>query len=113
MKIRRAVRALLAGLAGAAALAAVPGAVPAASADPASTVVYQAGTNGYSCFRIPAIVKANNGDLLAFAEGRKNSCADAGDIDTVVKRSKDNGKTWSAPQIVIQGFGDTKETRRR
>lgn len=56
--------------------------------------VYKAGDNDYQCFRIPAIIKTNNGTLLAFAEARKNNCADAGDIDLVVRRSADNGKTW-------------------
>ncbi|MEV4596858.1 sialidase family protein [Amycolatopsis sp. NPDC049253] len=111
MNLRRVARGLLAALAGATAFAAaavVPGATPAASADAASTVVYQAGTGGYSCFRIPAIVKANNGDLLAFAEGRKNSCADTGDIDLVMKRQAKGSSTWGPLQIVIQGFGDVK-----
>ncbi|MFA6851332.1 MAG: sialidase family protein [Selenomonadaceae bacterium] len=35
------------------------------------------------------------GTILAFAEGRREDCDDAGDIDIVLKRSKDNGKTWS------------------
>lgn len=50
---------------------------------------------GYSCFRIPAIVRTLNGTLLAFAEGRKQNCGDSGNIDLVLKRSLDNGKTWS------------------
>lgn len=77
----------------------------------ANTPVYQERTEGYDCFRIPAVVKAKNGDLLAFAEGRVGGatfCNDRADIDTVYKRSTDGGKTWSSPRIVIQGFGDTK-----
>ncbi|MEQ9459972.1 MAG: exo-alpha-sialidase [Phycisphaeraceae bacterium] len=62
--------------------------------------VYVSGTNGYNTFRIPAIVKATNGDLLAFAEGRKNSRSDTGDIDLVLRRSSDGGQTWSPIQIV-------------
>lgn len=57
--------------------------------------LFKNGTEGYKCFRIPAIVATNNGTLLAFAEGRKNGCSDTGDIDLVLKRSDDNGKTWS------------------
>lgn len=64
------------------------------------TDVFRRGDDGYACYRIPAIVKARNGDLLAFAEARKHSCSDTGDIDLVVKSSADNGKTWSAVRIV-------------
>lgn len=53
------------------------------------------GTDGYACFRIPTMVITNNGNILAFAEGRRNSCEDQGDIDIVLKRSTDQGKTWS------------------
>ncbi|MDD4158898.1 MAG: sialidase family protein [Proteiniphilum sp.] len=62
-----------------------------------STVVdvFQSGQDGYACFRIPAIVQSKTGNLLAFAEARKNSCSDTGDIDLVLKRSQDGGKTWS------------------
>ncbi|GAB3567860.1 exo-alpha-sialidase [Amycolatopsis endophytica] len=62
---------------------------------------------GYFCFRIPAIVKSAHGTLLAFAEGRVNDCGDAGDIDLVLKRSTDGGRTWSPMQIVNPGDGDT------
>ncbi|MBS1601597.1 MAG: sodium/solute symporter [Bacteroidetes bacterium] len=62
--------------------------------------VFKNGDDGYKCFRIPAIVTTTKGTVLAFAEARKNNCGDAGDIDLVVKRSGDGGRTWSALQVV-------------
>ncbi|NIH87713.1 sialidase family protein [Amycolatopsis granulosa] len=62
---------------------------------------------GYACFRIPAIVKSTHDTLLAFAEGRVHDCGDAGDIDLVLKRSTDGGKTWSPLSVVNPGDGDT------
>ncbi len=62
--------------------------------------VFVSGTEGYKSFRIPAIVKAKNGDLLAFCEGRVHGSGDYGDIKIVLKRSSDLGKTWSSLQIV-------------
>ncbi|WP_235981219.1 sialidase family protein, partial [Streptomyces albidus (ex Kaewkla and Franco 2022)] len=62
---------------------------------------------GYSCFRIPAVVRTAKGTLLAFAEGRVRDCGDAGDIDVVVKRSTDGGRTWGPLQVVTRGGGDT------
>lgn len=66
------------------------------------TVVFQNGDEGYKCYRIPAIVKAPKGDLLAFAEARRNSCSDHGDVRIVLKRSTDNGQTWSGFQTVAE-----------
>jgi sialidase-1 len=65
-----------------------------------SVPVYVSGTDGYKSFRIPAIIKAPNGNLLAFCEGRVNGSGDFGDIKIVLKRSSDNGTTWTALQIV-------------
>jgi sialidase-1 len=62
---------------------------------------------GYHCFRIPAVVRSTKGTLLAFAEGRVNNCGDTGDIDVVLKRSTDGGKSWQPMQLVNSGNGDT------
>ncbi|MBV7694218.1 sialidase family protein [Streptomyces sp. TRM70350] len=62
---------------------------------------------GYACFRIPAVVQSTNGTLLAFAEGRVLNCGDATDIDIVLKRSTDGGRTWGPLQVVNDGGGDT------
>lgn len=62
---------------------------------------------GYACFRIPAIVRTTDGTLLAFAEGRVLNCGDAADIDIVLKRSTDGGRTWGPLQVVNEGAGDT------
>ena len=62
--------------------------------------LYRSGEEGYRCFRIPAIVATTRGTLLAFAEGRKNGCGDAGDVDLVLKRSVDGGTTWSRLTVI-------------
>ena len=59
--------------------------------------VYKPGESGYAAFRIPAVVVSKAGTVLAFAEGRVDGSADDGNIDLLVKRSEDNGNTWSTP----------------
>jgi sialidase-1 len=80
--------------------AGAPGARQTLVAGVSLTDVYQAGDAGYHTFRIPALIGARNGTLLAFAEGRRSGGGDAGDIDLVVKRSRDGGRTWSALQVI-------------
>ena len=63
--------------------------------------VFVSGTEGYKSFRIPAIIRSPNKDLLAFCEGRVNGASDFGNVDIVMKKSADNGKTWSALQIIV------------
>ena len=69
--------------------------------------VFVGGTEGYKCYRIPTIIKSKKGTLLAFAEGRKNNCSDSGDIDIVLKKSYDNGNTWSELMIVWSDGSNT------
>src|SRR3954453_22295585 len=70
-------------------------------------VLFQQKTEGYSCFRIPAVVRAANGMVLAFAEGRVADCGDDGNIDIVLRRSSDGGRTWGPLQVVSKGNGST------
>jgi sialidase-1 len=72
----------------------------AASAPSQPTDVFIARQGGYHTYRIPALIVTTNQTLLAFCEGRKNSASDTGDIDLLLKRSADGGKSWSAPQVV-------------
>ena len=72
-----------------------------ASNSQAQSLVFKSGDGGYATYRIPAIVKAPGGDLLAFCEGRVNNAGDFGNIDIVMKRSMDGGATWSTLQIVV------------
>ncbi|MGL4853987.1 MAG: sialidase family protein, partial [Lentisphaeria bacterium] len=72
--------------------------------------VFQSGdkeNTGYHTFRIPTIVKTKKNSLLAFAEGRVNGWGDAGNIDIVMRRSKDGGKTWEPMQVVFDDGGNT------
>jgi sialidase-1 len=65
------------------------------------TAVFRSGTEGHKSYRIPAIVRMPDGVLLAFAEGRVNGSNDFGDIDIALKRSTDNGRSWSAISSVV------------
>lgn len=77
------------------------------SIDLVQTEVFVAGQDGYHTYRIPAIVCTKQGTLLAFCEGRKHGSADSGQIDLVLKRSKDRGASWSPMQVVASQEGYT------
>ncbi len=80
-------------------LAAPPTTVPAQPLSP-PVDVFTSGQDGYHTYRIPSLLVGAKGTLLAFAEGRKSSRSDTGHIDLVLKRSTDNGRTWSGMQVV-------------
>lgn len=57
-----------------------------------------------NCYRIPAIVTAPNGDLIAAIDERVPNCGDlkfSKEINIVIRRSTDNGKTWGAIERVV------------
>jgi len=71
------------------------------------TDLFISGTNGYHTYRIPALLVTKKETLLAFCEGRKKSRADSGDIDLLLKRSEDGGKTWSKQQVIWDDKANT------
>lgn len=79
----------------------------AAASELKQKMLFESGTGGHHTYRIPAIVVAKDGTLVAFCEGRKNSRSDTGDIDLLVSRSEDNGKHWTTPEIVWNDAGNT------
>jgi len=62
--------------------------------------LFVSGQDGYNTYRIPVLLVTKNGTLLAFCEGRKTGKGDTGNIDVLVKRSEDNGETWSEQQVI-------------
>jgi len=71
------------------------------------TVVWKAGQDGYHTYRIPSLMVAADGNLLAFAEGRRAGRSDTGAIDLVMKRSTDGGSTWGDQMVVWKDEGNT------
>ncbi|MFZ1800443.1 MAG: sialidase family protein [Chitinophagaceae bacterium] len=56
------------------------------------------------CFRIPSLVTAPNGNLIVAVDERVPSCGDLKwnkNINIVIRRSLDNGKTWLPMQTVV------------
>ena len=80
---------------------------PAAST---TTSVFRGGTEGYHTFRIPAVVTTRDGTVLAICEGRKTSRSDHGDVDLVMKRSSDGGRTWGPLSLLYEEGGTAKIT---
>lgn len=62
--------------------------------------VFPANTNGIARYRIPGIVVTQKGTVLAYAEARRNSSSDWGEIEVHLRRSTDGGKTWEAAQHI-------------
>lgn len=73
-----------------------------------STDLFVSGAGGVHTYRIPALITAPNGDLLACCDARRANPHDligSRDIDIVLRRSKDSGETWSEIEVVCD-FGD-------
>lgn len=59
----------------------------------------------YDNFRIPSILVTQSETVLIFCEGR--SGGDASDVDLLVRRSDDNGQSWSEQSIVWEDGSNT------
>ncbi len=70
-------------------------------------VLFTSGQGGYHTYRIPAMAQTPDGTLFAFAEARKNSAGDSGDIDLVMRRSTDLGVTWSPMELLMDDGNNT------
>src|SRR5215813_15485345 len=82
----------------------------ATAGEPIHTDVFVSGKEGYHTFRIPSLLVTPKGTLLAFCEGRKTGREDHGDIDLMLKRSLDGGKTWGPLTLVHEEGGTAKIT---
>jgi len=59
-------------------------------------------------YRIPALAVAKDGTILAFANGRVGTARDhCTHVQSVLRRSKDNGKTWGPMQTLFDRPGWT------
>ena len=71
---------------------------PTAEKGLGSTVVWRSGEEGIAYYRCPALVTAPNGDLVAAVDVRKEGINDLHygmPMWVAVKRSSDNGRTWT------------------
>ncbi len=72
---------------------------------PCLSVVFDSTTNpNASCFRIPALACAPNGDLIAVVDERISGCGDLRmnpDINIVMRRSTDGGKSWAEKKTLV------------
>jgi len=61
--------------------------------------LFKAGDGGYKLYHIPGIVVTAKGTVLAWCEARKQG-GDWDDIRILLRRSTDDGKTWSEPRSI-------------
>lgn len=68
--------------------------------------LFRPGDYGSTHWRIPAIICLKDGSLLIACDKRKYNESDLPeDIDIVVRRSTDNGRTWTEPLTIAEGTG--------
>jgi sialidase-1 len=79
--------------------------------------LFQGGELGYKSYRIPSLLLIPEGSrledgtvlsddlVLALSEARRNGSLDHGDIDLVMRISRDSGKSWE-PQVLVRQWED-------
>ena len=72
-----------------------------------SQPLFEAGRDGYRCYRIPAIAVAPKGAILAAAAGRYNGHGDWSNTDLMLRRSIDGGQTWDEQQVLVNDGTNT------
>lgn len=73
--------------------------------------IFIGGQEGYGCYRIPAMVTTTRGTIIAMADGRISGCGDIPNpLDLVMKRSFDNGKTWTPLKVVVNYGSDPSDS---
>lgn len=73
----------------------------------ANREIFNSGYDGAASYRIPAIVTSKKtGTVIASIDKRWNGSADVGIIDSVIRRSEDNGATWG-DLIPVIDLGDS------
>ena len=70
--------------------------------------LFTAGDGGYKIFHIPGIVVTAKGTVLAWCEARKKG-GDWDQIEIVLRRSTDEGKTWSKMKSIANVPGPNNE----
>jgi sialidase-1 len=81
-------------------------AIPSILAQPATQDLFTAGEQGYMTYRIPGLL-AHGKTVLAYAEARRDGFGDWADIDVVMRRSTDGGKTWGPLRVLADSGRDT------
>ena len=72
----------------------------------AHKLIYQPGDYNSMNYRIPAVITAKDGSIVAVTDKRKFNEGDLPqDIDIVCNRSTDGGHTWSEPYTIALGTG--------
>ena len=70
----------------------------------ANKVLYSGGDYGSGNYRLPAICTGLDGTLITAADRRIDPRDLPGNIDIIIRRSTDNGDTWSEP-VIAADFG--------
>lgn len=83
--------------------------LPAAEPFLDKQALFEVGDNpAYNRYHIPGIVVTAKGSVLAWCEARASS-GDWSDIRILLRRSTDDGRTWSAPQNIADVPGPKKK----
>lgn len=71
--------------------------------------LFEAETDGYAHYRVPAITVSAKGTVFAFAEARQSAWGDWGTQNIVMRRSDDGGRTWEPPRVIAHVEGEIQQ----
>src|SRR5262245_41113680 len=70
---------------------------PLCAQPPDHVDLFEAKAGGYALYRIPGMVVTRGNTVITYAEARRHTGSDWDDIDILVRRSTDGGRSFGAP----------------